>query len=57
MFKLLIKLLESFSWNPNNKSKGFGMGTYSRIPMKIDVMKVPKITKMQIAPKLEKNGF
>jgi hypothetical protein len=33
------------------------MGTYTRIPMKIDAIKVPNITKMQIAPKLENNGF
>ncbi len=57
MFKLLVKLLESFSWNLNNKNKGFGMGTYIKIPMRIDAIKVPKNAKMQIVEKLEKNGF
>jgi hypothetical protein len=33
------------------------MGIYIRIPVRIDVIKVPKNAKMQIAPKLEKNGF
>ncbi len=33
------------------------MGTYTRILVKIDVIKVPKNVKMQISPKLEKNGF
>jgi hypothetical protein len=31
--------------------------TYTKIPVRIDVMKVPKIAKTIIAPKLEKNGF
>jgi hypothetical protein len=39
------------------KSKGFGMGTYTRILMIIDAIKVSKNAKMQIAQKLEKNGF
>jgi hypothetical protein len=33
------------------------MGTYIRIPMRIDAIKVPKDAKMQIAQKLENNGF
>jgi hypothetical protein len=33
------------------------MGIYTRILVRIDVIKVPKNAKMQIAPKLEKNGF
>jgi hypothetical protein len=32
------------------------MGIYTRIPMKIDAIKVPKNAKIQIAPKLENNG-
>jgi hypothetical protein len=33
------------------------VATYTRIPVRIDEIKVPKNAKMQIAPKLEKNGF
>ncbi len=33
------------------------MGTYIRIPVRIDAIKVPKNAKMQITPKLEKNGL
>jgi hypothetical protein len=33
------------------------MGTYTRIPVRIDAIKVPKNAKMQIAQKLEKNVF
>lgn len=33
------------------------INTYTKIPVTIDVMKVPSIAKVQIAPKLEKNGF
>jgi tryptophan-rich sensory protein len=39
------------------QNKGFGMGTYTRILMIIDAIKVSKNAKMQIAQKLEKNGF
>ncbi len=51
------KTLGIFSWNSNSKNKGFGMGTYIKILVRIDVIKVPKNAKMQIAPKLEKNGL
>lgn len=39
------------------KTTGDKMITYTKTPVTIDVMKVPRIAKMQIAPKLEKNGF
>jgi hypothetical protein len=52
-----MKVCNKSSQNPNNKSKGFGMGNYTKIPMRIDATKVPNNAKMKITPKWEKNGF
>lgn len=49
-----FKWLSSANKTKNNKNEVI---THTKTPVTIDVMKVPKIAKTQIAPKLEKNGF
>jgi hypothetical protein len=47
----------TLSWNGSLYIRKNKPPKYTRIPVIIDAIKVPKIAKMQIAPKLEKNGF
>jgi hypothetical protein len=40
-----------------NLYKGNRNGSYTRRPVTIEAMKVPRIANVMIAPKFEKNGF